>query len=91
MDDLIVLKDIKKTYYLGDLVGTVGFNLDPVTSQLLMLERANQLVNLIQAKVDPQSWKTNNPDAPGSISFHPATMSLIVKQTAEWHFMNHGK
>jgi hypothetical protein len=82
---------VTKTYYLGDLVGVVGFNLDPITSQLVMLERANQLVSVIQAKVEPSTWKSNNPDAAGSITFHPATMSLIVNQTAEWHFMNHGK
>lgn len=82
---------VTKSYYLGDLVGLVGLNLDPVASQLAMLERVNNLVALIQGKVDPQSWRANNPDAAGVITFHGPTMSLIVKQTAEWHFMNHGK
>lgn len=79
---------VTRSYYLGDLVGVVGMGIDPITSQLVMLERANQLINLITQKVDRNSWQLNNPDAAGQITFHPATMSLIVKQTAEWHFMN---
>jgi hypothetical protein len=78
---------VTKAYYIGDLAGVIGFNMDPVTSQLAMVERVNNIINTITNKVDRGTWNVNNPDAPGSITFDPLTMSLIVKQSAEFHFM----
>jgi hypothetical protein len=43
------------------------------------------IVNSITTQIDPQSWRNNNPDAPGTITFDPITMTLIIKQTAEVH------
>jgi hypothetical protein len=80
-----------RTYYLGDLVAVLDVRLDPVTSYLLMAQRANQLINMITSSIDPQSWKVNNPDAVGTIVFDPRTMAVVVKQTAEVHFMMAGK
>jgi hypothetical protein len=74
-----------KTYYLGDLVAVANIFADPITSQLVMGERVNMLISQIVA-IDPQSWQVNNPDAAGTITFHPATMSLLIRQTAEFHF-----
>ncbi|MBY0231188.1 MAG: hypothetical protein K2W96_18055, partial [Gemmataceae bacterium] len=77
---------VTRTYYLGDLVGIVDARLDPITSQLLMQERVNALLLMITNKVDRESWNTNNPDSVGKIAFYAPTMSLIVTQTAEFHF-----
>ena len=82
---------VVKAYYIGDLAGVVGVPMDPVTSQLVMLERVNNIIAQITNKVDRGSWQANNPDSPGSITFDPLTMSLIVKQSAEFHFMMGGR
>jgi hypothetical protein len=82
---------VVKAYYIGDLAGVVGVPMDPVTSQLVMLERVNNIIAQITSKVDRSSWQANNPDAAGAITFDPLTMSLIVKQSAEFHFMMGGR
>ncbi len=81
---------VTRAYYLGDMVAVTGLNLDPITTQLLIQQRANMIISTVMSKVDSGSWKSNNPDATGVITFDPLTMSLIVKQTAEFHFKNFG-
>jgi hypothetical protein len=80
-----------RTYYIGDLALVVDVTLPPFLTQALMIERVNQIITMIKSNVDPKSWKDNNPEAPGSIYFDPISMSLVVKQTAEVHFMMAGK
>jgi len=74
-----------RTYYIGDLVGYVNPNLPPALNQVQMLQNIALLVNSITRQIDPQSWHSNNPDAPGTIAFDPITMTLVIKQTAEVH------
>ena len=74
-----------RTYYIGDLAGVANPNLPPALNQLQMLQNIAMIVNSITTQIDPQSWRNNNPDAPGTITFDPITMTLIVKQTAEVH------
>jgi hypothetical protein len=75
-----------RTYYLGDLAMVVDVRLSPLASRLLMIENINRIITLITQTIEPNSWKVNNPEAPGTIVFEPVTMSLIVKQTAEVHY-----
>jgi len=81
---------VTRAYYIGDLAGVVGVPMDPITSQLVMLERVKNIIAQITNKVDRGSWQVNNEDAPGTITFDPLTMSLIVKQSAEFHLMMGG-
>ncbi|HZY88627.1 MAG TPA: hypothetical protein VFE78_27640 [Gemmataceae bacterium] len=74
-----------RTYYIGDLTTFANPNLPPVLNQLQMLQNIAMIVNSITTQIDPQSWRNNNPDAVGSITFDPITMTLIIKQTAEVH------
>jgi hypothetical protein len=76
-----------RTYYIGDLAAVVDVRLDDITKQLMMIQTVNNIITTITNQVDKQSWKVNNPDAVGAIVFDPITMSLIVKQTAEVHFL----
>jgi hypothetical protein len=76
-----------RTYYLGDLAAVVDLRLDPFTRQALMMQQVNNIISMITTQVDRQSWKVNNPEAPGVIVFDPITFSLVVKQTAEMHFL----
>ncbi len=80
-----------RVYYVGDLATTVDVRIPPALSQLMAIQTINQIIQLITSNYDPKSWQVNNPEAPGSIVFDPIRMSLIVKQTAEFHFLYAGK
>jgi hypothetical protein len=75
-----------RTYYIGDLASVVGVNMPPFMAQFQMIQNINNIINLITSTIDPQSWRVNNPDAPGTIVFDPIRMTLIIKQTAEMHY-----
>jgi hypothetical protein len=78
---------VVRSYYIGDLLAGlytlpgVGFGAgsNPAQSQVVV----NMLIDTIQTSVDAQSWKSNN--GPGTITFSPATMSLVISASAEVH------
>jgi len=76
-----------RTYYIGDLVSVVDIRLPAAVTQAMMIDNVNRLIQTLQSRVDPQSWRSNNPDASGAIAFDPVSMSLVVRQTAEVHFL----
>src|SRR5205085_1294071 len=75
-----------RKYYVGDLAATVNTRYGPIASQIQMAQLVQNLMQTIVSTIEPQSWQVNNPDAPGTITFDPLSMSLVVKQTAEVHF-----
>lgn len=74
-----------RVYYLGDLVNKLTVDLGPVLNQQQVLDNAKQIIDMIQAQVEPESWSVNN--GPGKIFFDPTRMVLVVKATAEVHYM----
>ena len=50
-----------------------------------MIQQVNQLAIMIQQSYDPNSWQNNG--GPGSITFDPISMSFVIRQTAEMHFL----
>jgi hypothetical protein len=60
---------VTRTYYVGDLAPN--------------RRRAAQLIRLIEDTIDPQSWRENG--GQGTIVYHEATGSIVIKQTAEFH------
>lgn len=91
---------ITRSYYIGDLLPIFGNNnvaginnpyMDPFTrmnlaaaSQMQFAQTLTGIIDSIKSQVDPNSWA---PNGQGSIVFEPLSMSLIVKQTSEVHFM----
>ncbi len=76
-----------RAYYVGDLAGVVDQRLPLVYKQAAMAQTIALIMTNVVQMVDPKSWQANNPEAGGTIVFDPLTMSIIVKQTAEVHFM----
>jgi len=74
-----------RTYYLGDMALVTDFRLPAVLTQVQAVQNAAQIIDAIQSSIDPQSWRANN--GTGTILFDPRTLSLVVKQSAEVHFM----
>jgi hypothetical protein len=87
---------VVRSYYLGDLLqapgglgGLMSLQLfGPVVTQLEMAKQINQLIEMIQSSIDPSSWQVNG--GSGTIAFHPPSMSLVIKQSAEVHSMLSG-
>jgi hypothetical protein len=81
-----------RAYPVGDLLGVGGGPGDPLTNffgpgigQIQRMQNAANLLRMIQSTVDPNSWQING--GPGTIAFDYATMSLVVKNSAEVHAM----
>jgi len=76
-----------RAYYIGDLAGVANVMYPSSVNTFQAIQAVNSIMSSIMNQFDPQSWHVNNPDAPGSITFDPNTMSLIIRQTAEIHYM----
>jgi len=75
-----------RTYYVGDLALVTDTRIPYDLSRLQAIQTINSIVEQIKG-LEPQSWQSEaNPDAPGTITFDPVRMTLIIKQTAEFHF-----
>jgi type II secretory pathway component GspD/PulD (secretin) len=78
---------VVRTYYLGDLVGSLNPGLPPALNQLQMAQNVATIVDMVKRMVDPDSWAENGRDGLGTVAFDPLTMSLVVRQSAEVHFL----
>jgi hypothetical protein len=76
-----------RAYYVGDLAMIADIRLGPIVQRALMAQQIVLIMNTIVQTVEPSSWQVNNPEAGGTITFDPITMSIIVKQSAEVHLM----
>jgi len=72
-----------RAYPIGDIIGNMNMNLPNTYNQSALIQNVQNIINSIMA-LDPKSWQ---PEGAGSIVFEPSTMSLIIRQTAEFHFM----
>jgi hypothetical protein len=73
---------ITRSYPIQDLVGVFDMRWGPWAARAQLIQNVNGLIGMI---VEPGSWKINNPEAPGTITFHEPTMSLIIRNSAEMH------
>jgi hypothetical protein len=76
---------VTRVYYIGDLVGTTNVFLPPLLNQLQMSQAIATIIQAVQTEVEPGSWQTNNGN--GTIVYDPITMSLIIKNSAEIHYL----
>jgi hypothetical protein len=82
---------VVRTYPIGDILGA-GFGSifglpwqgGPAGAQVQLNQQVQQIIDMIQSSVDPQSWGNNGG---GTITFHAPTMSLVIRQSAEVHSM----
>jgi hypothetical protein len=76
-----------RTYYIGDLMGVANPMLPAIANDFQMMQAIGMIINQIQS-IDPESWEGRG--GPGTISFDPVRMSLVIKQSAEVHYMLNG-
>lgn len=75
---------VVRTYPVSDLVGA-----DPrfygAYTPLVVYQNAQNLINLIQTSIEPSIWQPSGGTA--SITFHPQSLSLIIRAPAEMQYM----
>jgi hypothetical protein len=76
-----------RTYYIGDLIGIASPMLPAIVNEFQMIQAIGIIINQIQG-IDPESWQGRG--GPGAIAFDPVRMALIIKQSAEVHYMLNG-
>jgi general secretion pathway protein D len=84
-----------RVYYIGDLItplgggftGVPGHSAVPKTDPEQVKRSVDSLIRQIKESIDPPSWKGGGSDGKGDITYHAASMALIVKASAEVHGM----
>jgi hypothetical protein len=84
-----------RVYYIGDLVTPLGGGFTGVPGRAStpnvdpdqVRKNVDNLIKMIKESYDPNSWKGGGSDGKGEITFHSASMALIVKASAEVHGM----
>lgn len=86
---------VTRSYYLGDLVGISRLGgLEELRlggiqyTQQQMAKQVQQIIDVIQSSIEPSSWRESG--GSGTIFFHAPSMSLVIKQSAEVHYMLNG-
>lgn len=72
-----------RAYPIGDVIGNMNYRMPGQYNEMMFMQSVNNIISSIKA-LDPRSWE---PEGTGSIVFEPVTMSLIIRQTAEFHYM----
>jgi hypothetical protein len=84
-----------RVYYIGDLVTPLGGSFSGVPGRFStppsdpdqMKKNVENLIKQIKESYDPASWKGGGSDGKGDITYHAASMAIIVKASAEVHGM----
>jgi hypothetical protein len=78
-----------RTYYMGDVLALTDLRMPPFARKAQAISTINDMIGIIVSTVEPNSWWVNG--GPGRIVFDPTSMTLIVTNTAEVHYMLNGK
>lgn len=77
---------VVRAYPVSDLVAVDNQMFwGPIFSRALLLQNAQRLVDMIVTSVEPSMWNVNG--GPGSVTFHEASMSIVIRASAEMHYM----
>jgi hypothetical protein len=79
-----------RSYYVGDLAGLVDIRVSPLLRDIQMRSAIGQIIDSILGSIESNSWESHGAQGGGTVTYDPITMSLIVKQTAEVHYMLSG-
>jgi len=76
-----------RTYYIGDLIGIANPLFPAIANQFQAIQAIGMILSQIQG-IDPESWEARG--GSGTITYDPVRMVLVVKQSAEMHYMLNG-
>jgi hypothetical protein len=77
---------VVRTYPINDLVAPAPYAMwfGPYVANAQMIINAQNVINMIQNTIEPSMWNVNG--GPGSITFSPQGMALVVRASAEMHY-----
>ncbi len=79
---------VTRTYPIGDLVGPFdNLNYNPNAQKAIAWQQAQQLIQMIVTQIEPASWQGNSERGYGSIYYDEVRRVLVVRHTAEMHYM----
>jgi hypothetical protein len=79
---------VTRTYPVGDLVGPFdNLRYSPNAQKAIAYQQAQQLIQMIVTQIEPQSWQGVSERGYGTIYYDEVTRSLVVRHTAEMHYM----
>ncbi|HYV37296.1 MAG TPA: hypothetical protein VE988_16430 [Gemmataceae bacterium] len=81
---------VVRYYPVQDLMAPINPRFGPAVANAQRLQQANQLILMITQTIDPSSWQGLGERGFGTITYDPASMSLVIRHTAEMHFMLNG-
>lgn len=76
---------VVRSYPIDDLVGGIDPRFGPFMGRLQLYANVQNLINTIYSGVEPSHWQPNN--GPGSITFFEPSMALVIRASAEMHYM----
>ncbi len=76
-----------RTYYVGDLATVVDVTIPPVLRDIQMRAIIGMIIDNITSSIEPNTWESKGARDGGTIAYDPISMSLVIKQTAEVHYM----
>jgi hypothetical protein len=75
---------VTRAYGVADLLPVFMPQMGQFVNRVRMYQGVQQMMDLIVNTVEPASWQVNG--GWGTISFHEPSMSLLIRQTAEFHY-----
>jgi hypothetical protein len=75
---------VTRAYPVADLLPVLMPQMGQFVNRVRMYQGVQQLMDLIVNTVEPASWQVNG--GWGTVSFHEPSMSLLIRQTAEFHY-----
>jgi hypothetical protein len=78
---------VVRYYPVQDLMAPINPRFGPIAAAAQRQQQANQLILMITQTIEPTSWQGLGERGFATISYDPASMSLVIRHTAEMHFM----
>jgi len=81
---------VVRAYPVQDLIQPAVASPNPYINQAQMYQAVHGLMLNIMSAVEPGSWAGQSPNGSATITFHQPSMSLIIRQHAEFHYQMGG-
>jgi hypothetical protein len=78
---------VTRAYPVQDLIAPFdNLRMNPYAQKAQMYQQAQMLMQMIVNMIEPASWQGLSERGYGTIFYDPATMSIIIRHTAEMHY-----
>ncbi|HYT91879.1 MAG TPA: hypothetical protein VEL76_24410 [Gemmataceae bacterium] len=79
---------VLRAYPISDLLGGTNPQFGSFIARAQQAQAAQVIMQIIVSQIEPASWQVNG--GTGTIMYEPNSGSLIIRNTAEWHYQMSG-